>query len=76
MDPLISIITVTYNSEESIMRTLDSIKSQTFQDFEYIIIDGKSSDKTISIINNHEITINKLVSEEDNGIYDALNKGV
>jgi glycosyltransferase len=76
MKPLISIITITYNSEESILRTLDSINSQTFQDFEYIVIDGKSSDKTIDIINDHKIKINKLISEKDNGIYDALNKGI
>lgn len=79
---LISIITVCYNSEKTIEKTIESILNQNFQNFEYIIIDGKSTDATIGIIEfykqkfidkNISLTI---VSEVDNGIYDAMNKGV
>lgn len=76
MSKILSLITITFNSENSIRNTLDSIHSQTFQEFEHIIIDGKSTDATLQIINDHEIKISKIISERDNGIYDALNKGI
>ena len=73
-----SIITVTYNAEGNIKKTLDSISIQKFRDFEVIVIDGKSQDKTISIVEayyNQLINLS-LLSETDDGIYDAMNKGV
>ena len=74
--PLISIITVCYNSENTIQKTIESITNQTYQNIEYIIIDGKSTDRTLEIINNNKGKISKIVSEKDNGIYDAFNKGL
>lgn len=71
----VSIITLTYNSEKSILRCLESINCQTFNNIEHIIIDGKSKDNTIQIINNHSKK-SILVSENDSGIYDAWNKGL
>ena len=73
--PLISIITVNYN-EKNIERTLKSIVTQTFQDFEWIIIDGGSNPETLSIINKSKNRINILISEKDDGVYDAMNKGI
>ncbi|MGR3809225.1 glycosyltransferase family 2 protein [Jiulongibacter sp. NS-SX5] len=72
----ISIITITYNAQNVILRTLQSIENQTCKDFEYIIIDGASSDDTLKIINQYEHLITKQVSEPDKGIYDAMNKGL
>jgi glycosyltransferase len=71
----ISIITVSYNSESTIRKTLDSVRKQTWNDIEHIIIDGKSGDKTLQIINDFP-HISKVVSEVDDGIYDAMNKGI
>jgi glycosyltransferase involved in cell wall biosynthesis len=72
----ISIITVCFNSDKTIQDTINSVVSQIYNDIEYIIIDGQSKDKTIEIINSCKITIDKIVSEPDLGIYDAMNKGV
>lgn len=76
---LFSIITVCYNSEKTIERTLKSVLEQSFQDFEYIIVDGASSDCTLDIIHRYEPLFGdriKLISEKDKGIYDAMNKGI
>ncbi|MGQ4001746.1 glycosyltransferase family 2 protein [Francisellaceae bacterium CB299] len=70
-----SVITVCYNSEATIERTLQSIRDQTYKNIEYIIIDGGSTDKTLAIVNKYKGIIDVLVSEPDNGIYDAMNKG-
>lgn len=70
-----SIITVCYNSAKTIEKTLLSVANQDYKDIEYIIIDGKSSDETVSIINN-KLNKVKLISEKDAGIYDAMNKGL
>lgn len=72
---LISIITATYNSERTISRTLESVKSQTYSNIEHIIIDGKSTDETLNIVKNYK-HISKIFSEKDEGIYYALNKGL
>ena len=72
----LSIITVCKNSEYSIERTIESVINQTFTDYEYIIIDGASTDRTLEIIKKYSDKTNKLISEPDNGIYDAMNKGV
>lgn len=75
----ISIITVCFNSEKTIEATILSILSQTHKDYEYIIVDGKSTDKTITIINQfHDHFDGNLYvkSEHDKGLYDAMNKGI
>ncbi len=72
----ISIITVTYNSSETLEETILSVINQTYKDVEYIIVDGKSTDTTLQIIDKYKSNISKLVSEKDNGIYEALNKGI
>lgn len=74
--PKISVITVVRNGEKHIEDTIRSIVNQTYNNFEYIIIDGKSSDSTANIISLYESQITYWVSESDNGIYDAMNKGV
>lgn len=74
--PVISIITVCYNAEKEIMATLESVQEQTFKEYEYIIIDGASKDKTLKVIANSGVEITHLVSEKDKGIYDAMNKGL
>ena len=71
----ISLITVCFNSEDSIEKTLISVKNQNFQNFEHIIIDGNSQDNTIEIVRKFK-HISKVVSEKDHGIYDAINKGI
>ncbi|RYD79949.1 MAG: glycosyltransferase [Sphingobacteriales bacterium] len=72
----ISIITVVFNNEATISTAIDSVLSQTYKDIEYIIIDGKSTDGTLQIINKYSSSITKIISEPDKGIYDAMNKGV
>lgn len=75
----VSIITVCYNSEKTIEKTIKSILSQSYKNYEYIIIDGSSTDKTLEIIKNYEkyFTRNFMyISEKDQGIYDAMNKGI
>jgi glycosyltransferase involved in cell wall biosynthesis len=73
---LISIITVVYNGEKHIEETIQSISNQTYDNVEYIIIDGGSTDDTLSIIQRYEENIDYWLSEKDNGIYDAMNKGI
>ena len=72
----ISIITVCYNSAETIRDTIESVLSQTYPDVEYIIVDGASKDATMDVISEYSGRISKVISEPDKGIYDAMNKGV
>ena len=72
----ISIITVSYNSAQTIESAIKSILSQTYSNIEYLIIDGDSKDETTSIIKKFEDKISFIVSEPDKGIYDAMNKGI
>ena len=72
----ISIITVCYNSAKTLQDTFDSVKSQTYTDIEYIVVDGASTDGTLEMIQEHEAHISKWVSEPDKGLYDAMNKGI
>jgi len=72
---LISIVTVVYNGEEFLEKTIQSVINQTYENIEYIIVDGGSSDGTVDIIKKYEDDIDYWVSEKDEGIYDAMNKG-
>lgn len=76
MNKKISIITVVFNGKYLIERTIKSVLQQTFQNIEYIIIDGLSTDGTLTIIKDYKPQIQKIISEKDNGIYDAMNKGL
>jgi glycosyltransferase involved in cell wall biosynthesis len=71
----ISIITISFNSAATIRTTIESVLSQTYSDIEYIVIDGKSKDKTVEILQSYDDRI-KWISEPDKGIYDAMSKGV
>lgn len=76
MKPKICIITVTFNSSKTIQDTLDSIYEQDYENFHHIVIDGKSSDNTLEIVKSHKNKNLTIISEPDNGIYDAMNKGL
>jgi glycosyltransferase involved in cell wall biosynthesis len=74
--PKVSIITVCKNSANTIIKCIDSVVNQTYKNIEYIIIDGDSSDDTLKMIQSFGEQISKLISEPDNGIFDAMNKGI
>ena len=71
-----SIITVNYNNREGLKRTIESVIHQTFRDFEFIVIDGGSTDGSAEVLKAYDEHISYWVSEKDNGIYDAMNKGI
>lgn len=71
-----SIITINYNNGEGLRRTIESVVSQTYNDYEYIIIDGGSTDESVNVIKEFSDKIDYWVSETDHGIYHAMNKGV
>jgi len=72
----VSIITVCFNSDKTIEDTLKSIQSQTYSDIEYIVIDGQSKDRTNEIVKKYSDIVSVHISEKDNGLYDAMNKGI
>jgi glycosyltransferase len=72
----VSIITVVYNNKDTIKDAIESVLNQTYKNIEYIIIDGGSIDGTVEIIKSYGNKIDKFISEKDNGIYDAMNKGI
>jgi len=74
--PTLSVITIVYNNVRDIERTMLSVLNQTYPNIEYIMVDGKSTDGTLQIINKYQSRIGKLISEKDEGIYDAMNKGL
>lgn len=77
LNPLkISVITATYNREDTVQDALDSVASQTYGAIEHVVIDGASTDGTVGILKRNRSRIAVLVSERDDGIYDALNKGI
>jgi glycosyltransferase involved in cell wall biosynthesis len=74
--PLISIITVVFNDEKHLEQTIQSVLNQRYDNVEYIIIDGRSTDGTLDIIKKYEEQLDYWISEKDTGIYDAMNKGI
>ena len=70
----VSIITATYNSQDTIQSCIDSIHSQNYENIEHIVVDGNSTDNTLSIIKSNKNI--KLISEKDSGVYEAMNKGL
>lgn len=74
--PLISVVTISYNSEWCLEKTICSVIGQTYGNIEYLIIDGASEDTTVEIIKKYEEEIAFWISEPDNGIYDAMNKAI
>ena len=73
---IVTIITVCRNHAQELERTIRSVESQTWQEREYLVIDGASTDDTLDVIKAHETSITRWISEPDQGIYDAMNKGV
>lgn len=74
--PRISIVTACYNSEKTIEQTIQSVLNQTYPNIEYIIVDGASTDGTMKIVDKYRDRIDVVISESDNGVYDAFNKGI
>lgn len=74
MNPLVSIITITYNAAEVLPATMASVAEQSFRDFEHLIIDGASTDTTLLVARSNPDT--RIISEPDKGLYDAMNKGL
>lgn len=74
--PVISIVTVTYNAEKLLPRTLESVFRQSYKSIEYVLVDGASTDGTLQIVETHRSRFAKVISEKDKGIYDAMNKGL
>jgi glycosyltransferase involved in cell wall biosynthesis len=75
-EPLVSIVTVVYNAADCLKETIESVIGQKYPHLEYILVDGGSTDQTLSIIKNYEDFIDYWVSEPDRGLYDAMNKGI
>jgi glycosyltransferase involved in cell wall biosynthesis len=75
-NPKLSVITIVYNNAKDIERTMRSVLNQTYQNIEYILIDGASNDGTLEIIQQYSAQLTKFISEPDKGIYDAMNKGL
>lgn len=74
--PLITIVTVVYNAEHEIAKTIESVLSLKTAAVEYIVLDGDSSDNTLHVINQYGNSIDLIIREKDEGIYDAMNKGI
>ena len=74
--PTVSVITICYNIKDEIERTCRSIINQTWQDFEWIVVDGGSTDGTLEVLQKYKNRINVLISEPDKGVYNAMNKGI
>lgn len=75
-NPLLSVITINYNDASGLRKTVNSVVNQSWKDFEYLVIDGGSSDESVSVIEEYQKNIHYAVSEKDNGIYNAMNKGI
>jgi glycosyltransferase involved in cell wall biosynthesis len=76
MNLKVSVVTVTFNSAETVEDTIKSVINQDYNNIEYIIVDGLSKDNTLEIVSKYKEKISKVISEKDNGIYDAISKGI
>ena len=76
MPPLLSLITINFNNTIGLEKTISSVVNQTFDNYEYIIIDGGSKDNSVAVIQNYQAQIKYWISEKDSGIYNAMNKGI
>jgi putative colanic acid biosynthesis glycosyltransferase len=76
MFPQISIVTVVRNASEAIKKTIESVNNQTYSNIDYVVVDGASTDETINVIEQNNDKISKWISESDNGLYFAMNKGL
>ena len=76
INPLISIVTVTYNSEKFIKNCVSSVNKQTYNNIEHVLVDGNSKDSTVELFKKNAFRNPTIVSESDKGIYDAMNKGI
>lgn len=76
MKPRISIITVNLNDKDGLEKTIKSVVDQSFKDYEFIVVDGASTDGSLKVIEKYKSSIHKLVSEPDSGIFNAMNKGI
>ncbi len=76
LSPVISIITVTYNAASFIVPTMESVFNQSYNNIEYIVVDGASEDTTVELIGKYQSQIAQFISEPDEGLYDAMNKGI
>ena len=76
MQPKFSIITVTFNADKVLEKTIQSVISQTYQNMEHVIVDGGSKDHTLDIVKKYQEHIGQVISEPDKGLYDAMNKGI
>jgi glycosyltransferase involved in cell wall biosynthesis len=74
--PVISIITIVYNGMDTLQKTIESIACQDYENIEYIIVDGNSNDGTVALIESYQSFVSKWISEPDDGLYDAMNKGL
>ncbi|MDR2406629.1 MAG: glycosyltransferase [Bacteroidales bacterium] len=74
--PVLTVVTVVYNGEKTLEKTIQSVTGQTYRNIEYIIVDGASKDGTLEIIKKYQDKIDLWISEPDKGIYDAMNKGI
>jgi glycosyltransferase involved in cell wall biosynthesis len=74
--PKLTVVTIVYNNVRDIERTVLSVLNQTYPNIEYLIIDGSSTDGTLELLKKYEGRLAKLISEKDEGIYDAMNKGL
>ena len=71
---LFTVITVTYNAQNTLVQTIKSVQEQTYKNIEHIIVDGNSTDGTVELIKKHATESTQWISEDDKGIYDAMNK--
>ena len=76
MQPKLSIITINFNDAVGLEKTIKSVLNQTYKDFEYLIIDGASTDNSVAVIKRNQSNINYWISEKDSGIFNAMNKGI
>lgn len=75
-NPFLSIITINFNNANGLLRTIQSVKNQTYEDYEFVVIDGNSTDGSSEVIKAKKELLSKVVVEPDRGIYDAMNKGI